>query len=71
MLVVLHLSVTELSVLIAKEKRSRRRLRLRLVRHALDGLTADEIAEQLKSSRRRVQDWVARGNRGGLAGLGD
>lgn len=71
MIVTLHLSVVELSELIAKEKRPKRRRRLRMVREALDGLTADEIAARLKSSRRRVQAWVARWNREGLAGLED
>jgi transposase len=71
MLVVLHLSLTELSALIAKEKRPQRRRRLRMIRWALDDLTADEVAVRAKSSRRRVQDWVARWNRDGLAGLED
>jgi transposase len=71
MIVTLHLSAAELSQLIAKEKRPKRRQRLRMVRGALDGLTADVIAAQVKSSRRRVQDWVARWNRDGLAGLED
>lgn len=71
MLVQLHLSAVELTALIAKEKRTRRRQRLRMVRAALDGLSADEIAVQLKSSRRRVQAWVARWNRDGLVGLED
>lgn len=71
MTVTLHLSVAELSELIAKEKRPKRRQRLRMVREALDGLTADEVAGRVKSSRRRVQDWVARWNRDGLEGLED
>lgn len=71
MTVTLHLSVAELTALIAKEKQTRRRQRLRMIRQALDGLTADEIATQVKSSRRRVQDWVARWNADGLEGLED
>lgn len=71
MMVELHLSAVELSVLIAKEKRTRRRQRLRMVRGALDGLSADEIAARLKSSRRRVQEWIARWNEAGPAGLED
>jgi len=71
MLVQLHLSAVELITLIAKEKQPRRRKRLRMIRAALDGLSADEIAVLVKSSRRRVQDWVARWNRDGLAGLED
>ena len=71
MIVQLHLSVAELSQLIAKERSSRRRQRLRMIRYALNGHTADEVAGLVKSSRRRVQDWVARWNRDGLAGLED
>ena len=71
MTVTLHCSDAELTALIAREKRTRRRQRLRMVRHALDGLTADEIAARVKSSRRRVQTWVARWNQAGLAGLED
>lgn len=71
MLVTLHLSAADLSELIAKEKTPKRRQRLRMVRRALDGLTSDEVAERTKSSRRRVQEWVARWNRSGLAGLED
>lgn len=71
MTVDLPISAAELSLLITKEKRTRRRRRLRMVRHALDGLSADEIAILVKSSRRRVQDWIARWNRDGLAGLED
>lgn len=48
------LSVGELSELIASEKRPERRRRLRMVREAWDGRTADEVAERVKSSRRRV-----------------
>ena len=71
MTVDLPVSAAELTVLIAQAKRTRRRQRLRMVRHALDGLSADEIAVQVKSSRRRVQDWIGRWNRDGLAGLED
>jgi len=71
MRVQLHLSAVELTALIAKEKHTRRRQRLRMIRAALDGGSAEEIAVQVKSSRRRVQDWVARWNRDGLAGLKD
>lgn len=71
MLVVLHPSVTELSVLIAKEKRPKRRQRLRMIRWALHDLTADEVAARAKSSRRRVRTWVTRWNQAGLGGLAD
>lgn len=71
MIVELHLSAAELSQLITKEKQSKRRQRLRIVRWALDDLTAEQVAERAKSSRRRVQEWVARWNRAGLAGLED
>lgn len=66
-----HLSAAELSQLIEKEKKPKRRRRLRIIRWALDDLTADEVAVRVKSSRRRVQEWVARWNRKGLAGLED
>ena len=49
MLVQLHLSAVELITLIAKEKQPRRRKRLRMIRAALDGLSADEIAAELGS----------------------
>jgi transposase len=71
MTVELHLSAAELSELIEKEKQAKRRQRLRMIRWALDDLTAEEIAVRVKSSRRRVQDWVARWNRDGPAGLED
>jgi transposase len=71
MTVELHLSAAELSELIEKEKKAKRRQRLRMIRWALDALTAEEIAIRVKSSRRRVQDWVARWNRDGLLGLED
>lgn len=71
MIVTLHVSVAELSERIAREKRPKRRQRLRMVHGALEGLTANEIAARVKSSRRRVQEWVARWNQDGLAGLED
>ena len=37
----------------------------------MDDLTAEQVARATKSSRRRVQTWVARWNREGLAGLKD
>jgi transposase len=71
MIVAVHLSLAELSEVIAKEKRPKRRQRLRMVQGALDGATADEIAARVKLSPRRVQEWVARWNRDGLKGLED
>jgi len=67
----LHQSAAEISQLIEKAKRPKLRQRLRIISLALDGLTAEEVAERTKSSRRRVQTWVARWNAGGLAGLED
>jgi transposase len=71
MIVKLHRSATEISQLIEKAKRPKLRRRLRIIALALDGLTAEGVAERTKSSRRRVQEWVARWNREGLAGLED
>lgn len=71
MKVALHQSAAELSELIEKAKRPKLRRRLRMIALALDGLTAEEVAERTKSSRRRVQTWVARWNAGGVAGLED
>jgi transposase len=61
----------ELDVLIAKTKNASRRQRLRVIRWALAGLTADEVATQTKLCRRQVQNWVRRFNNQGLAGLED
>ena len=52
----------ELSGLIAAAKDPTRRQRLRVVRWALEGLTADEVATQTKLCRRQVQNWVRRFN---------
>jgi transposase len=61
----------ELDGLIAKTKNASRRQRLRVIRWALEGLTADEVATQTKLCRRQVQNWVRRFNGQGLAGLED
>ena len=61
----------ELSGLIAAAKDATRRQRLRVIRWALEGLTADEVATQTKLCRRQVQNWVCRFNDEGLAGLAD
>jgi transposase len=61
----------ELSGLIAAAKDATRRQRLRVIRWALEGLTADEVATQTKLCRRQVQNWVRRFNEEGLAGLTD
>ena len=61
----------ELDRLIAKAKSASRRQRLRTIRWALEGLTADEVAKQTKLCRRQVQNWVCRFNSAGLAGLED
>jgi transposase len=66
-----HLTAAELSQLIEKAKRPKLRQRLRIIRWAMDDLTAEQVAKRTKSSRRRVQAWVARWNRDGLAGLED
>lgn len=61
----------ELDGLIAKTKNASWRQRLRVIRWALAGLTADEVATQTKLCRRQVQKWVRRFNGEGLAGLED
>src|SRR6266446_455124 len=61
----------ELEGLIAKTKNASRRQRLRVIRWALEGLTADEVAAQTKLCRRQVQAWVHRFNEAGLFGLED
>jgi transposase len=66
-----HRTAAELSQLIEKARRPKLRQRLRIIALALDGLTAEQAAERTKSSRRRVQEWVARWNREGVAGLED
>lgn len=71
MRVELRCSTEELDVLIAKAKHAGQRQRLRVIRWALDGLTADEVAIQTKLCRRQVQNWLRRFNAEGLAGLED
>jgi transposase len=64
-------TVVELDGLIAKAKSAPQRQRLRVIRWALAGLTAPEVATQTKLCRRQVQNWVRRFNALGLAGLKD
>jgi transposase len=71
MLVELRCTKGELDGLIAKTKDALRRQRLRVIRWALEGLTADEVATQAKLCRRQVQNWVRRFNSAGLSGLED
>lgn len=71
MLVELRCTKGELDGLIAKTKDASRRQRLRVIRWALEGLTADEVATQAKLCRRQVQNWVRRFNSVGLSGLED
>jgi putative transposase len=71
MRVELRYTKRELDSLIAKTKDASRRQRLRVIRWALDGLTADEVATQTKLCRRQVQNWVRRFNDAGLSGLED
>jgi len=66
-----HLTAAELSQRIERAKRPKLRQRLRIIRRAMDDLTAEQVAQATKSSRRRVQEWVARWNRAGLVGLED
>lgn len=71
MRVALRCTRGELDGLIAKAKHASRRQRLRVIRWALEGLTADEVATQTKLCRRQVQNWVRRFNCEGLSGLED
>lgn len=66
-----HCTVDELDRRIVSSKCARQRKRLRVIRWALDGLTADEVARQSKLCRRQVQKWVQRFNQAGLDGLND
>jgi transposase len=61
----------ELGVLLTKTKNADQRQRLRVIRGALEGLTADEVAARTQLCRRQVQTWVRRFNQQGLAGLKD
>ena len=61
----------DLDGLIVKAKVASRRQRLRVIRWALEGLPADEVATQTKLCRRQVQNWVRRFNDEGLSGLDD
>jgi transposase len=71
MRVELRFTKDELDGLIAKAKSAPQRQRLRVVRGAMEGLTAPEVAAQTKLCRRQVQNWVRRFNALGLAGLQD
>ena len=71
MRVELRFTTDELDELIAKAKAAPQRQRLRVIRWAMDGLTAPEVARQTKLCRRQVQNWVRRFNALGLAGLKD
>lgn len=71
MRVELRCTKDELDGLIAKAKDALWRQRLRVIRWAMEGLTADEVAAQTKLCRRQVQNWVRRFNDEGLAGLDD
>jgi transposase len=64
-----HHSEQALQRLVERERRADRAKRLRTVLLAKQGFTAPEIATCTGFSRRSVQDWVARYNREGLAGL--
>ena len=69
MRVVNHHSEQQLRQVAERERRADRAKRLRTVLLAKQGFTAPEIATCTGFSRRSVQDWVARYNRQGLAGL--
>ena len=71
MRVELRFTKDELDGLIAKTKSAPQRQRLRVIRWAMEGLTAPEVATQTKLCRRQVQNWVRRFNASGLTGLQD
>ena len=71
MRVELRFTTDELDGFIAKAKSASQRQRLRVIRWAMEGLTAPEVATQTKLCRRQVQNWVRRFNALGLAGLKD
>lgn len=71
MRVELWCSREELDRRIGKAKQAAERQRLRVIRWALDGLTANEVAIQTKLCRRQVQNWLRRFNAEGLTGLED
>lgn len=64
-----HESLEGLARLITREKDARLQTRLRAVRLALQGRDAPFIASVLGVGRRTVQEWVARFNEDGIAGL--
>ena len=64
-----HHSELQLQQLADRELRADRAKRLRTVLLAKQGFTAPEIATCTGFSRRSVQEWVARYNRAGAAGL--
>jgi transposase len=69
MRVVAHHSEQQLQRLAERERQADRAKRLRTVLLAKQGFTAPEIATCTGFSRRSVQEWVARYNGQGLAGL--
>lgn len=71
MRVELRFTTDELDGFIAKAKSASQRQRLRVIRWAMEGLTAPEVATQTKLCRRQVQNWGRRFNALGLAGLKD
>lgn len=66
-----HCTKDELDRLIDRSKCARQRQRLRVIRWASDGLSAEEVARHSKLCRRQVQKWVQRFNQAGLVGLKD
>ncbi len=66
-----HHTAQELRSAIHHESNGRVRDRIRGVLKAKQGLTANEVAQQLDVSRRAVQDWVRWYNEGKLESLSD
>lgn len=66
-----HDTIEELERAARRERVARVRIRIHGVILARRGRTAHEIAEALSASRRTVQGWISKYNRGGLANLPD
>lgn len=71
MTAVAHQPVEDLKRLAKAQKSARVRIRMQAVVLAREGKTAVQIAAALGAARRPVQEWVARYNRDGVAGLSE
>ena len=71
MTVTMHRSLNEMRSLCRREKLAQRAQRMRVVVLAMEGFSAEQIAERVGLCRRAVQRWVARFNANDLDGLDD